>query len=242
MQTLKIQSSTTILPPLKKPKVVMLLSGGIDSATLAYLLNLQGHEIYALTIDYGQKHNKEIICARDVASSLNQKRGGTAIHWELLDFSVLQNLLKSALTTEEPIPEGHYEADSMKATVVPNRNAILLNIAAGYALSIGAIAIAYAAHAGDHAIYPDCRPDFVFALEEAIQIGTDSELRVYAPFIHMHKADIIKQGLQLGVPYELTWSCYKGGDKACGKCGTCVERLEAFELNGVRDPIEYEER
>jgi 7-cyano-7-deazaguanine synthase len=213
-------------------KVVMLLSGGVDSATLAYYLKLDW-EVAALTVDYGQKHVRELQAAIKVARAAD-------IPTKVLDLRVLGELLVSSLTTTEPIPEGHYTAKSQKSTVVPNRNAILLNITAGYALSIGADAVAYAAHRNDRAVYPDCRPEFVTALQGSLRFGTDSNLQLLAPFINVTKASIVKLGLQLKVPYELTWSCYNGRAKACGKCGTCVERLEAFRLNGVKDPIEYE--
>jgi len=235
-EVLKTQRSTTILPPfknpLRKPKVVMLLSGGVDSATLAYVLE-DNWDVYALTVNYGQRHNKEISSAIQIANELG-------IHQRVLDLHVLQGLLVSSLTTGGKIPEGHYTAESQKSTVVPNRNAILLNVAAGYALSIGAETIAYAAHRNDRAIYPDCRLEFVDSLQTTLRLGTDSDMQVLTPFINSTKAEIVKLGLGLKVPYELTWSCYKGTQKACGKCGTCVERLEAFQLNGVKDPIEYE--
>jgi len=231
----KSQRSTVVSPAFSKPstKVVMLLSGGVDSATLAYYLLKQHQEVYALTVDYGQKHFKELRAAVEIAHA-------AGISWKVLDLRTLQPLLKSALTTNDPIPEGHYTAESQKLTVVPNRNAILLNIAAGYAISIGANTIAYAAHRNDRTIYPDCRPEFVGALQAALDAGTDADLLVYAPFINMTKAQIVELGISLNVPFELTWSCYKGGQKACGRCGTCVERLEAFALNHVKDPIEYE--
>jgi len=231
----KSQRSTVVTPTFSKPstKVVMLLSGGVDSATLAYYLMKQHQELHALTVDYGQKHYKEIQAAQDIADAVG-------ISQRILDLSTLQPLLKSALTTNDPIPEGHYTAENQKLTVVPNRNAILLNIAAGYAISIGANTVAYAAHKNDRAIYPDCRPEFVSALQAALDVGTDADLLVYAPFINMTKAQIVELGITLNVPYELTWSCYKGEERACGRCGTCVERLEAFKLNGVKDLIEYE--
>jgi 7-cyano-7-deazaguanine synthase len=222
----------------------MLLSGGVDSATLLYHLLARNNEVYALSVDYGQKHSKELEAATAIAQrAMKKTQPGMNVLKEhrIINLSVLQPLLQSALTRASiDVPEGHYEAESMKATVVPNRNAILLNIAAGYALSLKADRIAYAAHAGDHAIYPDCREEFVVALEKAINIGNESKLEVYAPFIAVSKSDIVRMGLKLGVPYELTWSCYKGGYKACGKCGTCVERLEAFANNNTTDPIEYE--
>jgi 7-cyano-7-deazaguanine synthase len=138
------------------------------------------------------------------------------------------------------VPEGHYEAESMKATVVPNRNAIMISIAYGHAVSIGAETVGVGVHAGDHAIYPDCRAQFIDMLSSTLQVGNDSDLRIYAPFIDKTKSDIVKYGTALGVPFDLTWSCYKGLEKHCGRCGTCVERKEAFQLAGVNDPTEYD--
>jgi len=218
----------------------MLLSGGIDSATLLYGLLSHRNDVFAVTINYGQKHVREIQAAIAIAAEAKKTSKYLKNH-TVIDLSVLQPLLQSSLTKKgDVIPEGHYEAASMKSTVVPNRNAIMLNIIAGYAISINADRIAYAAHAGDHAIYPDCRPRFVEAIQSSIQIGTDTELEVYAPFIYLHKSDIVKLGLTLHVPFYLTWSCYKGQQLACGRCGTCVERLEAFAKNRAIDPIEYE--
>jgi 7-cyano-7-deazaguanine synthase len=142
-----------------------------------------------------------------------------------------------------PVPEGHYEEESMKQTVVPNRNMILLALAGAWAISTKSDAIAYAAHSGDHAIYPDCRPEFTEAMSDALRLCDWHEVKLMRPFLYptpMSKADIVKLGTSLGVPFELTWSCYKGGEKHCGKCGTCVERVEAFQLAGVEDPTEYE--
>lgn len=140
------------------------------------------------------------------------------------------------------VPEGHYEDESMKSTVVPNRNMILLSIATAGSIASGLEGVAYAAHAGDHAIYPDCRPAFADAMNEAIKLCDYTSQRLVRPFVSLTKADIVKAGAALGVPFERTWSCYNGGATHCGKCGTCVERIEAFKLAGVSDPTDYQIR
>jgi 7-cyano-7-deazaguanine synthase len=137
------------------------------------------------------------------------------------------------------VPEGHYEEASMKATVVPNRNMLLIAVAASWAMSLKASSVAYGAHGGDHAIYPDCRPVFADALDKAIRLADWHEVSLERPFVGMDKTGIVRRGVELRVPLELTWSCYVGGDKHCGKCGTCVERKEAFIQAGVKDPTAY---
>lgn len=215
-----------------KEKVVALLSGGVDSTTLVYHL-AQNYEVWALTILYGQKHAKELEAAKDIASLVCTKH-------EILDLNTIQPLLKSALTSSElDVPSGHYTEESMKITVVPCRNLLFLICAAAWAMSNEITKVAYAAHAGDHYIYPDCRPSFVQRTEDVLR-EYNPEIRVLAPFVNLSKAEIVGIGLGLGVDYSKTWSCYKGNEKACGTCGTCRERLEAFELNGVEDLIEYE--
>ena len=220
-------------------KCVVLLSGGIDSTTLMYKL-VSDYEVYPLTISYGQRHVKEIMAARNVCEA----RGGSLLlRWKYINLDILKLLLPSALTGVGKVPEGHYEDESMKSTVVPNRNMILLAIAGGYAAGMGAKAVAYAAHTGDHAIYPDCRPEFIDVLRTALRLGTswnNDGVSLWAPFSSMSKADIVKLGRSLNVPYKLTWSCYKGGDAHCGVCGTCRERIEAFERAEVADPTVYE--
>ena len=218
-------------------KVVVLLSGGIDSAVMAYNLIVEHHEIVgALSVFYGQKHSKELEAAQKIARCLNIPRH------EVIDLRNLQTLLAaSSLTSSEKIPEGHYQEASMKSTVVPNRNSILLNIAAGWAITLKADAIAYAAHSGDHEIYPDCRPVFVKRLEKLLKVADYKPVKILAPFLNYSKTDIVRLGNTLGVPFDLTWSCYNGQEEACGKCGTCVERLEAFKENGLTDPIKYRE-
>ena len=219
-------------------KAVVVLSGGMDSVTALYKARADGYECHAISFNYGQRHKKELNFAQQICANLG-------ISHQIVDLSNLTSLISnSALTGDIAVPEGHYAADNMKLTVVPNRNMIMYSIAIGYAVNIKAKAIFVGVHAGDHFIYPDCRPQFIEALDVAAIIGNDGfadkRFRVIAPFLHVSKADIVGIGTKLQVPYELTWSCYKGGDKHCGKCGTCVERKEAFELAKVKDPTVYE--
>ncbi|MBD3350607.1 MAG: 7-cyano-7-deazaguanine synthase QueC [Candidatus Lokiarchaeota archaeon] len=216
-------------------KSVLILSGGMDSTTLLYKLVSEGKKIFALSFNYGQKHKKELKFARYNCKKLN-------VPHKIIDLSGLkeQGLFgKSSLTSEIDIPEGHYEEPTMKSTVVPNRNMIMLSIAISYAISIGAKTIYYGAHAGDHAVYPDCRPEFVEKMQKVAESCHYYPISINAPFLHIDKGDIVAQGLKLNVDYSKTWTCYKGQEKACGKCGSCVERLEAFEKNGISDPLQY---
>ena len=216
-------------------KLVAIASGGLDSTVMVYALRAEGHELALLTFDYGQRHRKEIEYARRTA-----RRVG--LPHEVVNIADVSRLLRSALTSPDiPVPEGPYAPDTMQHTVVPNRNAIFLSIAAGYALSTGREGVAIAVHAGDHPVYPDCRPSFIEAFERMVQIATESSLRIVAPFIRMNKEDIVALGARLGVPFEDTWSCYRGGDRHCGVCPTCLERKAAFRKAGVEDPTEYEE-
>lgn len=218
---------------------VTILSGGLDSSVLSYHLKKLGYSQTLLTFDYGQRHRREIESAKEIAKMLGAEHS-------VIDLTSVGRLLTgSALTDSQAVdvPEGHYTAESMSLTVVPNRNAIMLSVAWGVACARRAHSLAYAAHAGDHAIYPDCRPGFVDLLTRALQVGTDgcraANLTILPVFIDWTKADIVRLGHTLKVPFELTWSCYKGGEVACGRCGTCVERLEAFHLADLRDPLEY---
>lgn len=212
-------------------KTVCILSGGMDSTVLACVLR-EHSTLYLLSFDYGQKHKKELGRAANIARYLN------ADH-RIIDLTPVTQLLKSALTDDTAVPHGHYAHESMKVTVVPHRNMLMLTLAAAYADKVGAEQVAYAAHGGDHAIYPDCRPEFVEALQKAWDKSHYQAPRLIAPFIHKTKAEIVTLGAKRGVPFKDTWSCYEGGDKHCGKCGTCVERKEAFFLAGVPDPTEY---
>jgi 7-cyano-7-deazaguanine synthase len=187
-----------------------------------------------LSFDYGSKHNqKEIPFAAWHCEHLNIPH--RAIQLDFVGQLFRSDLLKSG----GAIPDGHYEEQTMKQTVVPFRNGIMLSIAGGYAESIEAQALVIAAHAGDHAIYPDCREEFMKAMGDAIRLGTYAQIEILRPFIRSSKADIVRRGSELGVDFSKTWSCYKGGAIHCGTCGTCVERREAFLLAGLADPTVY---
>jgi 7-cyano-7-deazaguanine synthase len=217
-------------------KVCVLLSGGMDSV-VAFYEALGTHEVTAcLSFDYGSKHN-----AREIPfAKVHAKRNGILHHSIELDF--MARLFKSdLLRSGGEIPEGHYAAESMKQTVVPFRNGIMLAVASGFAESIGAEGVLIAAHSGDHTIYPDCREPFMRAMAEAMVEGTYAKIRLLRPFIAMDKAGIARRGAELGVDFSETWSCYKGGETHCGVCGTCVERREAFVLAGLPDPTVYDQ-
>jgi len=215
-------------------KVVVIYSGGMDSFTVLNRALHDGKEVFALTFDYGQRHVKEIEYASTVCHSLN-------ISHKVIDISAINQLLAgSSLTDNIDIPEGHYEAESMKSTVVPNRNMILLSLAVGYAVSVGASQVYYGAHSGDHAIYPDCRPEFVLKMNEVCKIANYESVEIFSPYLTVTKSDILTDGLKMGLKYDNTWTCYNGREKACGQCGACQERLEAFRDNKVTDPLNYE--
>lgn len=222
----------------EKKKAIVLFSGGLDSTTLVYEYIARGFEVEALSVYYGQRHSRELEAARLIAAQLQIKH-----HY--IDLSAASIVFNRSVLTDErrPVPEGHYQAASMAATVVPNRNAILLSLAWGLAVTLQAQRVGYAAHSGDHFIYPDCRSEFVGAMAEALYLGNtgyqDPTLILDAPFLRMTKGMIVTRGFALGVPFNLTWSCYNGGELHCGKCGTCVERKEAFEFAGVPDPTQY---
>jgi len=217
-------------------KALVLFSGGLDSTVLATQLKVDGAETRLLSIDYGQRHARELKRAEQIAQALELPQ-------QVLRLPDLGPLLGGSSLTDEKVelPEGHYAEESMKATVVPNRNMILLALAGGHALSIGFDTIAYAAHAGDHTIYPDCRPEFADAMETALGLADWEKLSLHRPFVHLSKTDLVKKGAELGAPLHLTWSCYAGREIHCGKCGTCVERKEAFALAKIPDPTEYED-
>lgn len=215
-------------------KVVVLVSGGMDSVTALHAAAREHEVVAGLSFDYGSKHNhRELPFAAWHCRELG-------VPHEIVALDFMERLFKSdLLKSGGAIPEGHYEAENMKQTVVPFRNGILLSIAAGYAESAGAEGLVIAAHSGDHAIYPDCREDFMRPMAEAIRAGTYAGIEVLRPFIELRKEGIAAIGAGLGIDFAQTWSCYKGGEVHCGKCGTCVERKEAFALAGLPDPTFY---
>tara|TARA_R100000808_G_scaffold6135_3_gene18391 strand:+ start:2329 stop:3018 length:690 start_codon:yes stop_codon:yes gene_type:complete len=219
---------------------VLVVSGGMDSATLAHLVKEHHGKPYLITFDYGQRHKKEIEYAQLLAKNID------APH-KVIDISGINSVLGGSALTDDSIevPDGHYEEETMAVTVVPNRNAIMLTVAYAQAVSLNVPKVGAAMHAGDHAIYPDCRPEFVdrfdFMQRCAVEGHGHPNLRLWTPFIDKSKADIAELGRQLGIDYSQTWSCYKGDEFHCGTCGTCVERKEAFELIGMEDPTQYVE-
>ncbi|WP_426415268.1 7-cyano-7-deazaguanine synthase QueC [Aestuariirhabdus sp. LZHN29] len=216
-------------------KVVVIYSGGMDSFTVLHRAIEEGFEVYALSFNYGQRHQRELDYAQRVCDKLG-------IPHQISDITAINGLLQgSSLTSNDiAVAEGHYSAENMKSTLVPNRNMILLSLAVGYGVSIGADQVFYGAHSGDHTIYPDCRPEFVDAMNEVTRIANFEPVEIHSPFLHQNKIDILHWGLERGLDYGDTWTCYNGRERACGKCGSCVERLEAFELNNATDPLDYE--
>ena len=219
-----------------KTSAIVLLSGGLDSTTAFYKAMWERDDVQAISFDYGQRHTKEIESAKYF----------TLLHdvpWNVIDLRTLGALLKGSALSDPNVvvPQGHYAKETMKQTIVPNRNSIMLSCAVGVAIGQGLQEVWAAMHAGDHPIYPDCRPEFIDKLNELVPIATETDVKVVAPFIDYSKDMIVKLGSDLGVYWEHTWSCYEGGEIHCGKCGTCVERQEAFHLAGVQDPTEYED-
>jgi 7-cyano-7-deazaguanine synthase len=218
-------------------KTIVICSGGLDSVSLAHMVAAKRKLTGLVSFDYGQRHRKELdyaaLCAKrlDVPHDIIDMRGIGAA------------LTGSALTDDVDVPDGHYAEETMRVTVVPNRNAIMLTVAYGIAAARGDQAVATAVHGGDHFIYPDCRPDFTQAFEFMQYMALDgyAEVSLYTPFVHRSKADIVTEGQRHNTPFAETWSCYKGGEHHCGRCGTCVERREAFDLAGVADPTQYDD-
>jgi len=211
-------------------KMILIYSGGLDSTVLLHHLVNQNHEVHALTFIYGQTHAREIHAAEHFAQRLRVPH-------------VIERLTlpgTSALQGGCTIPDGHYEAETMRATVVPGRNLVMLSHALAHAAALGADLVSFAAHAGDHAIYPDCRTEFLCCMDQVAQVYHYECVRLDAPFIKLRKEDIVRRGFSMDIELERTWSCYKGGELHCGTCGTCVERREAFQLAGVPDLTTYE--
>ncbi|WP_304619793.1 7-cyano-7-deazaguanine synthase QueC [Paracoccus sediminilitoris] len=216
-------------------KTALVCSGGLDSVSLAHSLAGQGRLSRIVSFDYGQRHRKEL----DFAAACARRLG---VPFHLVDLSGLGAALSgSALTDDIDVPDGHYAEETMRITVVPNRNPIMLTIAFGIAAANCDDAVAAAVHGGDHFIYPDCRPAFTDAFGAMQKAALDgyADIALHVPFVHATKADIVAEGARHATPFAETWSCYKGGDRHCGRCGTCVERREAFHLAGVADPTDY---
>lgn len=221
------------------------LSGGMDSATLlGYLIEQGFDEIHCCNFQYGSKHNEyEMNAYISLINYYNER--GFKLHSHIIDVSAsFKSFESNLLKTGGEIPEGHYEAENMKQTVVPGRNMIFASIMAGLAESKGAEVVVLGVHSGDHAIYPDCRASFIYRLNQTIQESSDHKVSVIAPFIDTDKFGILKAGYSYRIltPYYLTRTCYKDQQTSCGKCGSCRERLEAFEKICIADPIEYENR
>lgn len=219
---------------MKNKKALVVLSGGLDSVTALYWAKKEYSEVQAVHFDYGSKHTvNETLCAIWHCNHLNVKM--TTIRLPLDQY-----FKSSLLQGQEEIPEGRYDEENMKSTVVPFRNGIMLAVAGGYAESIGYDCVILGNHAGDHTIYPDCRETFVSAFSQALKEGTWKGVELVSPFCKIRKEDIVQIGSSLGIDYSYTYSCYKGTATHCGVCGTCTERKEAFQLAGIADPTEYE--
>ncbi len=216
-------------------KTVLAFSGGLDSTCLLWYLRSMYHEVRCLSVDYGQRHNRELIAACRIARL-------AGVEHRVIDLRSVKGLMGGSSQTDAAVevPEGHYTDESMKLTVVPNRNMLLLSLCTAWAISSKSDSVTYAAHAGDRAIYPDCRPEFANAIANAISICDWHKLELDRPFINATKAEIVRLGYNIKAPLHLTYSCYKGGEKHCGRCGTCTERALAFTEAGVPDPTQYE--
>ncbi len=215
-------------------RVVVVYSGGLDSTVLLYHLRSEGHTVRALSVDYGQRHRRELDAAADIATALGLEHRIV----DLTNFGALVSW--SALTSSAiAVPREEYARENMEVTTVPNRNMVLLALAIAWAAGQHDDAVAFAAHAGRTLTYPDCRPEFAAAMDHAARLADWRPIAVLAPFVTWRKADIVRRGHALGVPLERTWSCYIGGPRHCGECATCRDRRAAFAEAGVGDPTEY---
>jgi len=215
-------------------KVLVVYSGGLDSTVLLKKILDEHDEVVAINFNYKSKHNaSERKAAEKICKKLN-------VVLTEVDLPFINDLFKSdLLKSGGDIPEGHYEAENMKSTVVPFRNGIMLSIAVGYAESIDANTVCLANHLGDRAIYPDCSIEFIEAMADAAFLGTYKKIKLLAPFTKIRKEEVVKLGLEINAPMEMSWSCYKGGKVHCGVCATCEERKTSFYLNGIKDPTDY---
>lgn len=215
-------------------RAVVIYSGGMDSYTVLHHALRRGYDLHALSFHYGQRHARELDAARRVCEQLG-------ITHQVVDIQAIHPLIdNSALTdADRTLPDGDYAEDNLTATVVPNRNMILLSLAIAKAVNIGAEVCFYGAHGGDHVLYPDCRPEFLQRMNDVAAIANFSPVTIEAPYLHAGKADILADGLAMGLDYAETWTCYQGGETACGECGSCRERLAAFAAHGRTDPLPY---
>jgi 7-cyano-7-deazaguanine synthase len=232
----------------RREHAVLIISGGMDSSVLAHYYAAAGFNLHLLSFNYGQKHVKELEYAERAVAQMRERFSDLEISWNIVELPIARlspNSASALLNANVDMPHGHYSDDSMKATVVPYRNPNMLLQAATVAWNENASVIAYAAHQGDYAQYPDCREVFVDAFNNLLATAMDGRTIVTeSPFMHFTKAQIARLGASLNVPFDLTWSCYEGGqeglgDKHCGRCGTCTERYEAFRHAGVADPTVY---
>ncbi|MHA2253134.1 MAG: 7-cyano-7-deazaguanine synthase QueC [Candidatus Kariarchaeaceae archaeon] len=222
--------------------IKQIISGGLDSTAMLWYLASEGYDILeAITFNYGQRHRIETQYATKIIDQFQETF--TLVAHQIVDISSIGNLIaKGSLTGSNEVPHDMYDSENQRVTVVPNRNMIFISIATGRAVTLGANYVGYAAHASDYSVYPDCRPDFIEQLDKAIYLGNLWDpVNLIAPFQNKSKTDIVTLGLQLNVPFELTWSCYEGLARPCLKCGTCLERTEAFQNNNTRDPALSEE-
>jgi 7-cyano-7-deazaguanine synthase len=217
------------------PNAVVVYSGGLDSTTLLYHLHAEGCEVRALSVDYGQRHR---LRESEASAAICQKMG---VERRVVELTSLVGLLgNNSLTQHEvAVPDGPYSPKTVPLTTVPNRNMILLSVGIAWAISVGSEAVAFGAHAGPRTNYPDCSPAFASAMDAAAKPCDGRLVTVLAPFVTWSKTDIVRRGQELAVPFDLTWSCYKGGERHCGACGTCHDRKEAFAAAGVSDPTDY---
>lgn len=229
------------MTPLNGQKAILCLSGGLDSAVLlASMLDAGLNTVYCSSITYGSQHNQLELQAAENLFAYYQALYPGRLEWLPLDLSgCFKNMQSLLMIAGAPIPTDVYDKENMSQTVVPCRNMTFASVLAGYALSLGCQYVALGVHGGDHNIYPDCRPSFIKAMNDAIICATEGQVYLYAPFLFLNKTVIVTQGLSLHVPFELTRSCYTSDPIACGVCGTCRERREAFRLNQREDPIPY---
>ncbi|MBB3189005.1 7-cyano-7-deazaguanine synthase QueC [Halomonas cerina] len=218
------------------PATVVIYSGGMDSYTVLHRALREDREVHALSFDYGQRHVRELDVARRVCRDLG-------VPHQVINLGAIHDLIDaSALTdTRREMPDADYAEANLQDTVVPNRNMILLSLAIAKAVNIGADRVDYGAHGGDHVLYPDCRPAFVEAMQAVAGLAHFTPIEIHAPYLHAGKAAILAEGLAMGLDYADTWTCYLGEALACGRCGSCRERLAAFTANGVTDPLAYED-